>query len=247
MVGATVTPRGSRYSSIGFSENNHVIDSMRDGPLKTSTPWAIFDFDGTLADSLDLIHACAVTIGDKHRAKYVPTREEFYSLSSRDMLQQQMGLGILGQWLWSTRVRRELYRRWDEIALFPGIAEMLLELASCCNLALLTLEERRLVRQVLKKHGIAVFSRCFLKVGVFSKGRVLKQLPALLATEPRLIAVIGDEGERDIEPASSLGYPSIAVTWGKDSAARLAHAKPTHIVGTVPELRSCLKSLLHLP
>jgi phosphoglycolate phosphatase-like HAD superfamily hydrolase len=51
-----------------------------------AAPWAIFDIDGTLADSLDLIYACATTIGRKQHADYLLTREEFYSLSSRDML-----------------------------------------------------------------------------------------------------------------------------------------------------------------
>jgi phosphoglycolate phosphatase-like HAD superfamily hydrolase len=158
-----------------------------------------------------------------------------------------MGLGVLGQWLWSTRLRRELYRRWNEIGLFPGIPELLLELAPHCGVALLTLEKQKMVERILITHGLTVFSRSFLKVGLFSKGRLLKRLPAIVATEPRLSAVVGDKGERDIQPAPSLGYPSMAVSWGKDSVARLASAKPTYIVHTVPELRNCLKSLLHLP
>jgi phosphoglycolate phosphatase len=212
-----------------------------------SGPWAIFDFDGTLADSLDLIYSCALTIGRKHRLSYLPTRDEFYSLSSREMLLKRMKLSPLGQWIWSTRLRRELYRRWDEIALFPGIPELLRELAPHCKLGLLTLEEKRLVQRVLKKHGTDVFSHCFLKIGIFEKQRVLRRLPAVLGVDPRRIAVIGDEGERDIQPAASLGYPTIAVTWGKDSAARLASASPTHIVHTVADLQCCLKGLLHLP
>ena len=203
-------------------------------------PWVIFDFDGTLADSLELIYQSAAAIGRRYRLASIPTREEFYSLSSREILIGRMSLSALRRWKWARRLRRELYRRCDEIQLFPGITNLLLDLAHSCNLGLLTLEEDRLVHRTMTRNQVTVFSRYFCSIGVFNKARILRKLPRLFGTEPQQIIMVGDEGERDIQPASSLGYSTIAVTWGKDNQETLVAAKPTYVVRSVPELRQSI-------
>ena len=197
----------------------------------------IFDFDGTLVNSLDatlrLANAMAPEFG--YRAGEPHEIESLRSSSYRSIAAQ---LGI--KWhqipLIAARIRRELSSSVAEMGTFEGLPQALKELRSRgLRFGILTSNDRKNVQRFLAARGLTEFDFVASSARVWGKERRLKALLRKYGLSPSEVAYVGDE-VRDIEATKAVGMCMIAVGWGYASEALLAAHAPDHLVRSPAEL-----------
>jgi phosphoglycolate phosphatase len=190
---------------------------------------AIFDLDGTLADSLPWFQRHMNDIADKFGFRRI--EEEDIPLLRRAGTREILDHLAVPAWKLPMIVRhtRRLKSTYlADIPLFPGTGEMLRALKEAgLSLALVSSDTLENARRQLGEVNWALFSQFACGASLFGKPakfrRVLKRAGAPAA---RAIA-IGDE-VRDIEAARAVGIACGAVTWG--------YAAPETLRALAPDL-----------
>jgi pyrophosphatase PpaX len=208
---------------------------------------ALFDFDGTLADTTDLIYQSM-----RHATGEVLGRE-----ISRDVLMANVGQPLPRQMeLLSAEHAEALldsYRLHNEenhdalIKEFPGVEESLARLkAAGVRVGVVTSKRRFSVDMALKNFpglGDVVDQWVTMEDTTEHKPRpepLLKGLE-LLGNVPREQAAYVGDSPFDVAAAKAAGVESVAVSWGAFSEDALRAAEPDHLV---PDLDAAVDVLL---
>ncbi len=207
----------------------------------------IFDWDGTLVDSVDHIadslHQAATELG------YPELEREAY----RDII----GLGMIealeklypGISREEMNAIREGYARYffakvtTPQNVFKGMAEVLADLRSGgrgCSVA--TGKSRRGLEGALVSSGLGPhfdITRCADETRSKPDPAMLGEIIRFYGIEPSQAVMIGDT-RYDLDMAQRIGMPSIGVEWGVHKRDVLGHYSPHAIVDSVEDLRDVL-------
>ena len=197
---------------------------------------AIFDFDGTLADSLPWFRASfQETIA---RFDLAPVScEEFEGmrgLSAREIMAR------LKVSMWQlpaivSDMRKRKLAAASETPLFAGIPAMLTDLQRLgIKTAIVSSDSEASVRQVLGPTA-SLITRFDCGAAVFGKHWKFRRVARKLGAKPSETICIGDE-IRDIEAANATGMDSGAVAWGYALPTALQAAGPTHFFNSIEEI-----------
>jgi phosphoglycolate phosphatase len=197
---------------------------------------AIFDFDGTLADSLDWFRASfQETIARFDLAPVSPEElEGMRGLSAREIMAR------LKVSMWQLPVivsdmRKRKLAAASETSLFAGIPAMLADLQRVgIKTAIVSSDSEASVRQVLGPTA-SLITRFDCGAAVFGKHWKFRRVARKLGAKPTETICIGDE-IRDIEAADAASMDSGAVAWGYALPAALQAAKPTHLFNSIEEI-----------
>ena len=196
----------------------------------------IFDFDGTLADSLEWTMRTLNRVAVKHRYRQV-SDEEIAMLRGRNNREIVKYLGV-SKWrlpFIARDVRRLYAEALDEISLFHGISDMLSDLsAGGTRVAVVSSNSEVNIRRVLGPSQ--TFVTTFVGgASLFGKAAKLRGVVRKLGHEPRNVLAVGDE-VRDIEAARSAGLPCAAVAWGSATPDLLRMSSPSLFFESVGEM-----------
>ena len=175
---------------------------------------AIFDFDGTLADSFPWVMGAMDEVAD--RFKFRRVREgELEDLRHCDAREVMRRLGI-PRWklpMIARYVRTRMAADVGQIQLFPGAGEMIEELAQAgVKLAVVSANGEQTIRTVLGPHA-ARFEAYAGGVSLFGKRGKLLRMSRLTGTPASECIVIGDE-IRDLNATRKARMAFGAVSWG---------------------------------
>lgn len=189
-------------------------------------PLAIFDFDGTLADSFPWVLRTVDEVAD--RFKFRGLREgELDELRYCDAREVMKRLGV-PRWkvpMIARYVRTRMAQDVDQIGLFPGAGEMIDQLADAgLRLAVVSANGEPTIRTVLGPHARAI-SAIAGGVSLFGKRGKLLRMSRLTGVEPRKAIVIGDE-IRDLNAAKAARMAFGAVSWGLTRPEALEAGQP---------------------
>ncbi|WFU37639.1 HAD family hydrolase [Bradyrhizobium sp. CB82] len=201
---------------------------------------AIFDLDGTLADSFPWFLRTINDVADRFGFRRV-TDEEIEGLrhaSTREILNH------LEVPLWklpaiARHARRLKAEATAEISLFAGVEAMLQTLsASGVQLALVTSDSEANAREKL---GAAanLFAHFDCAASLFGKPAKFRRVIRRSGVRPAEVIAIGDE-VRDIEAARAVGTASGAVCWGYAAPAALRAHGPDHTFERMDEIADVL-------
>ena len=166
--------------------------------------YIVFDFDGTLADTFDVIK----TIAMNEYSEYDIDLELFKYEGAKGLLKKLniprwkipgMILNV------STKLRNS-----KDIKLFPGIIDLLISLKKEYNIENL-------------------FEFVYSDSSLFGKHLVLKKMCNKYNIHPLDVMYVGDE-DRDIIASKKVNIKTIAVTWGFNSKEKLSREKPDYLV-----------------
>ncbi len=198
----------------------------------------IFDFDGTIADSLDAIvritNRLAVEFG------YKPTSQEelaqIKKLNSRQIINQS-GVSIYKLPFLIRKVKAELNKEIQKLSPIPGIKEALIELKNQGNrLGILTTNSKENVIAFLEKNNLqGLFDFIYSATTLFGKNKVINKLLKQENIKREETLYVGDE-TRDIEAAKKSRVKAIAVSWGFNSKEVLAEQNPDFLLHQPYEL-----------
>ena len=198
----------------------------------------IFDFDGTLADSMQLMiesyNQAAASYGSK---KVEPEDiEQLRSMHLRDILYllkiPYLKLPFL---LYSAL---SYYKtKLSTVKLFDGIPEMLCSLKVLgYDLYIVSTNNTDTIESFLKEHDLNFFKGVFsCGSNMFGKDSVIKTVIKKENINPANAFYVGDE-LRDIEAGHQAGVKVIAVSWGYNSREILAEHKAEAVVDKPREL-----------
>ena len=205
-------------------------------------PVIVFDFDGVLGDTLEVMLRIARDVAAELGYRCQPTPADLDALERMEFSELGKQLGI------PASQADEFARRSFELFaalpnpphIFPGMKAAVIDLAQSYRLAIVTGNTSRIVGRFLNEHSLA---DCFeMILGSDTPGNradKLKQIMATLGALPGNAYLVGD-AVSDVRVARETGLVSIAVAWGHQSEAHLRQAKPDHLVHTPQELSELL-------
>lgn len=202
----------------------------------------VFDFDGTLADSLTVALSVYNDIAAQKSFKQIDSVDwEKLRYMSIGQAMKYVGVkpyhvpGILAAG------RRELHNHVGSIHLFEGIPDVINKLHNQKHqLFVLSTNSRKTVLSVLSEAGISDKIQVLSSAPIFGKAAALKKLAKKMNIDPGQLWMIGDE-LRDAQAAKKAGAKCIAVTWGLQPKVILERGKPTNIAYTPDDIVKILK------
>lgn len=201
---------------------------------------AIFDLDGTLADSFPWFLRTINDVADRFGFRRVADEdiEGLRHASSREILSR------LEVPLWklpaiARHARRLKAEAASEIPLFAGVEAMLRTLAeSGVQLALVTSDSEANAREKLGS-AAALFSHFDCAASLFGKAAKFRRVIRRAGVDSAQVIAIGDE-VRDIEAARAVGIACGAVCWGYAAPAALRAHGPDHVFERMDEILDVL-------
>jgi phosphoglycolate phosphatase len=206
----------------------------------------VFDWDGTLADSTDIIAealrgACAdvgLPVPEPEAARYV------IGLGLRDALTHVAPTLPPERYPeLSEHYRRRYLARDPDIPLFEGARELLDDLADAGYLLAVATGKTRIgLDRAMAASGLAGrfhATRCADEGRPKPHPEMLQYLMRALAVEAASTLMIGDT-THDLELARGAGADAVAVAYGAHPPEGLARLAPRATVHSVPELRAWL-------
>ena len=204
----------------------------------------IFDFDGTIADTLDSVVRIVNSNADHFGYKTV-TKEDIPYLQGKKPKEilSHLGISLFKLPLWIKKIHAEINKEILDMKPTQNIGPLLSELHKDAdnNLGILTSNTKENVRQFLSKNELNFFDFIHAGKSVFGKSHMINKIIKQSQTEKNNVFYVCDE-VRDIEAAKKSNIQSIAVTWGYNTKDALKKEKPNFIVESIDELRSILIS-----
>ncbi|WP_445250536.1 HAD-IA family hydrolase [Microcoleus sp. OTE_8_concoct_300] len=203
----------------------------------------IFDFDGTLADTIDILLSITNRLSAEFGFKSA-TKQELAQLSNLNSWQilQYSGISIFKFPLLIRRLKAELHSEVPNIQLFPGIKEVLLELKKRgFQLGIITSNSRENVWTSLERNGLQGIFTFIYSGSTFGKHKVINKWLRRENINPEQVVYVGDE-IRDIDAAKKTGIKVIAVGWGFNSQEALAAQHPDFLIERPQELIEIMNS-----
>ncbi|HEX4511201.1 MAG TPA: HAD-IA family hydrolase [Burkholderiaceae bacterium] len=217
-----------------------------DPPRPRRFDLVVFDWDGTLYDStaaiVQSIQAAASDLGleppDDQRAAFV------IGLGLRAALEHAVpGLAPERYPLMAERYRHHYFARRNDLALFPGVLDMLHALRRRNHwLAVATGKSRSGLDEALatvELRGVFDATRTADETASKPDPRMLHELMRELGTEPERTLMVGDT-THDLLLAAHAGAASVAVSYGAHAHEDFAEHRPLHVARDVAELADWL-------
>ena len=196
----------------------------------------VWDFDGTLADSLPTAAAIFNRLAAEMGFAPVGDLSAARSMSTRQFLKQH-GISL---WRLPKLVRKyhaAAAEEADRLKLVEGLPAVLAALAeSGVRLGILSSNREDNIRRCLRANGAE--DHFAFVVGyprLFGKSKALKRILRAERVDRDDVLYIGDE-LRDVEAAKKVGAKIAAVTWGFHTADLLRTGEPDFVVGAPAEL-----------
>jgi len=201
----------------------------------------IFDFDGTLVDSMQLyvhgLNAVGADFGlpkiDKHNL------QEMKQSSIKDVM-KKYGIGPVKLTKLISTVNKNVKQEIMTAKFFPKIKPLLVKLAKKYQLGILTSNHVENVVDFLKKQDFeGIFDFVYASKNLFGKDKVLSGLLKKYHLKKQEVLYFGDE-VRDIEACQKMQIKIVAVTWGFNEKKLLASKNPDYLFSSPQEIANLL-------
>lgn len=193
----------------------------------------IFDFDGTLADSMQWFGSVFNSVAAKYGFRQL-TEAEMQDLRGKDAqtIMREIGVSRVKLPLVAAHIRNRMSHDIHQIQVFDGVHPMLHQLALAgVQLAIVSSNSPENVAAVLGEsaHLINVYE---CGVDMLGKHHKLKKVLKITGVAPDQALYIGDE-IRDSDAARRVHIAFGAVTWGYTLPAALREQQPVAVFDSV--------------
>jgi phosphoglycolate phosphatase len=204
----------------------------------------IFDFDGTIADTVDAL----VTIANRLALEfgYVPINSQelvlLRNLTAREIIKYS-GVSLFKIPFMVIKVKGELKHKIPELTPIEGINAALIELHNQgYHLGIITSNSQENVNQFLKFHNLDyLFDFIYSGVTIFGKSTIINNVLRQKQFKPEVVIYVGDE-TRDVESARKANIKVVAVSWGFNSSEALGKQNPDFLIHHPCELLAVIKN-----
>ena len=201
-------------------------------------PALIFDFDGTIADTLAAAVAVYNDLAKAHTLRPI-SMEEIPALREFELkaLLKHLGVSKLRVPSLLNKGRKALRSDITTLPLNDGIAELLPRLREHCTcFGILTSNSIENVEAFLEAKGLReLFTFISSTSKLSGKHKHLRAIEKTFSLERSQMLYIGDE-TRDIRASQKAGVHVAAATWGFNSPDALKRQNPTYILNSPEDL-----------
>lgn len=200
--------------------------------------YIVFDFDGTLADTIDVIKEMIRSeMDDISEEDYEVFRSEGIKklIKRKNIPLRKIPKMILH---FTSRLNAK-----KDIPIYPEMIPLLHKLSSRYRLGIVSSNSEENIRQCLAKHQVEdLFDFVYSQSSIFGKHLVFKSMCKKHKLNPAEILYVGDE-DRDIIACKKAMIRSIAVCWGFNSEKCLREANPDYVATSPSEIMNVLEKL----
>lgn len=211
-----------------------------DRPLKVRH--VVFDFDGTLCDSLPSMIVRFNLLAAKRGFR--PMSEEHIErmrpMTPRDRVRF---LGV--RWYQIPGVARHMRETWQadlhKMRCFSGIPELLFSLRDRgIQIGVISSNSAENIREFARQQQLPEFTD-IRSTDLFGKHRALRRYLSQHKVSANEVIYVGDE-TRDAEACRRISLPFVGVTWGADKPEAFASFAPRAVVDRAADLQALLLS-----
>jgi len=204
-------------------------------------PTIVFDFDGTIADTMSVVIIIANKFADHYGYRKIPLSDlpKLREKRPSEVL-KHLGISIFKLPILVRKIRFEMNKEIVHLKTVVDIRETLEKLKkSGCILGILTTNSRENVMEFLKNNDLQLFDFVYSGRAVYGKSRLLKKLMNEKTIPHEDPIYVGDE-VRDVEAAKKAGIRVISVSWGYNTKNALEKASPDYIVEKPEDLQTII-------
>jgi phosphoglycolate phosphatase len=202
----------------------------------------IFDFDGTLADSMPWAMSVMHTLADKHGVRRIDEDEldTIRGFDARTFI-KHMEVPMWKSVLIGNDLRKMMAQDIRKIPLFDGISDLLAQLSAMgATLAVVSSNSAENVRNVLGPANTALIPYFECGASAFGKQSKYRKILAKSGIPAQAAISIGDE-IRDLEAARHAKIAFGAVSWGYTRLDALLEQGPDEVFERVEEIYEKLR------
>ena len=191
----------------------------------------VFDFDGTLADTFEVLKNIA-----KESIEGISDKE--FELLKDEGIKAMMKKKNVYAWQVPKLVLNvtSKLKEKEDIKLFPEMVKLVKELSNSYKIGIVSSNSEENITKTLKKYNLLnLFDFILSQSSIFGKHRVLKKMCNKYNISLSEVIYVGDE-DRDILAAKKVKIKNIAVTWGYNSEKRLKKVHPDYLVNSPKEI-----------
>jgi phosphoglycolate phosphatase len=187
----------------------------------------VFDFDGTLADTLDTL----MRITNRLASEFGYPQIDDLQLADLQYLSSWEIIKLSRVSLWKIpfllrRVKQEFHKEVINVKLFPGTIEVLATLkAQGYRLGIVSSNSESNIRCLLRQYHIEHLFDFVTTAHTFGKGGAIGKIIKQYGLPKHEVIYVGDE-IRDIHAARSIGIKIVAVGWGFNHPNALMNQQP---------------------
>ncbi|MDX9782937.1 MAG: HAD hydrolase-like protein [Bacteroidales bacterium] len=208
--------------------------------------YIVLDFDGTMADTIDL----ALNIYDRIAPEYdcLPIgkadRKQLGRRRLQDLL-REYGISRLKLVLIVLRIRKEMGKRISELKPVKGIRDSLQEIKDIgFNLGILTSNSKENVKMFLENNDLSdKIDFIYSGKSLFGKDKVMTRLFDHEGISREELIYVGDE-IRDMEASVKAGIKAIAVSWGLCRWENQDTLQPEQVAHSPGDLITCIQEIV---
>ena len=201
----------------------------------------IFDFDGTLADTVPTIRETYKEIAKK---RGLPQIDETTFLRLRKGSVKDV-IKFVGIRPWQlpgaiNQGRKIFAEKADQIHLFSGVDQLIEKLhKNDVQLYILSSNSESTITKILRRYNLDDKITVLKTSPIFGKSTSIKKLIKTGGYKNTDVFMVGDE-VRDIEAGQKVGAKTVAVTWGLQDPTSLKAQKPDHLAKKIQDLSKIL-------
>lgn len=205
----------------------------------------LFDFDGTLANTLKTVVEIYNKVAPEYNCKTVEL-EDVSRLQAMTIshLMKEQGISHITLAILLVRVRKELHINIDHVKPFFGIEEQLQTLKKMgYQLGIMSSNSQKNVHTFLESNNMKhLFDFVHTSKNIFGKHTAIKRIISKLSLQTNDVVYVGDE-TRDIEACKKIGVKIAAVSWGYNLPEVLQAMQPDVLIDEPHSLANCISKL----
>ena len=199
----------------------------------------LFDFDGTIADTLQLAVNSFNENAQKLGYRGITDVEKLRAKSGREVIQKEMGIPFWKLPYLAFKAKKILKDKMGEAKLFRGMSELINELRKNYIVGILTSNTKGFVEDFLERENLNVD---FLVAGsgIYNKQWSFKKLLITRKWKKEDVIYVGDQ-ILDVEACKKAGIKIIAVSWGYNTSESLRNVGADYLVEKPEEILGIIK------
>lgn len=199
----------------------------------------LFDYDGTILNSMDTVYKEYNKIAPKYNMQKLDSFKDFMNLYDFNIYDSFFRLGLDKDRTqeFIADFRRPLIEADDKLYLFEKMDKILEKISKKNRIIVITSNVTSVVEHSIKNHGVKGVSEI---IGGDKEISKVKKIKSIIERYPNAqIYYVGDT-KGDIVESKKIGVTAIAVTWGNHSKKKLNDAGADYIVDKPEELLKIL-------
>ena len=192
----------------------------------------LFDFDGTLAETMMLIYNVFNRLSGTYGYRHLPADEiEVVRHMTVHEFIDHAGISPWKVPIVAIHARRLMHKDIHQIHPPAGLVDVLTRLHASgrYHMDILTSNRPKNVRSFLAEHNMDWFDEVHSTHRILSKKQRVRKYIRKKGIDPQKLYYVGDTTV-DVESARLAGARAVAVTWGLNTVEALARANPDHLV-----------------